>query len=153
MIMSCAARERLVASRKQEISTLLTPDISCWNRQKLDVCRMEFEERRCAWIAFGYSEVQQALLDRCFTGWRRWLEGTASCSEGDLLLPVFATANRDCVQFPNPDRFVIRHSPLAQSALGIRPRNTSVSRRRAGAPGSEGSIGRTVAPFPKNASR
>jgi cytochrome P450 len=63
LVMSCAARERLIASRKQEISVLLTPDIYSWYRQKLDVCRMAFDERRSAWMVLGYSEVQQVLLD------------------------------------------------------------------------------------------
>jgi cytochrome P450 len=63
MAMSQAARERLVASRKQEIATLLTPDIYSWYRQQLEVCRMQFDERRCSWMVFGYAEVQQVLLD------------------------------------------------------------------------------------------
>lgn len=62
MVMSCAARERLIASRKKEISVLLTPDIYSWYRQKLDGCRMGFDERRGAWMVFGYAEVQQVLL-------------------------------------------------------------------------------------------
>jgi cytochrome P450 len=63
MVMSCAARERLVASRKQEINVLLTPDIYSWYRQQLDNSRVRFDEQRCAWMVLGYAEVQQVLLD------------------------------------------------------------------------------------------
>src|ERR1700722_5318336 len=63
MAMSCATRERVIASRKLEASTLLTPDIYSWYRQQLDVCRMRYDERRSSWMVFGYAEVQQVLLD------------------------------------------------------------------------------------------
>ena len=63
MTMTPAARARLVASRKQEVATILTPDIYSWYRQQLDVCRMRYDERRSAWMVFGYEEVQQVLLD------------------------------------------------------------------------------------------
>jgi cytochrome P450 len=61
--MSPAARARLAASRRQEVATLLTPDIYSWYRRQLDVCRMRYDERRSAWMVFGYAEVQQVLLD------------------------------------------------------------------------------------------
>jgi cytochrome P450 len=38
--------------------------------------------------------------------------------EGDLVLPVFAAANRDGVQFPDPDRFDIRRSPNRHIGFG-----------------------------------
>src|ERR1700722_17690044 len=63
MAMSCATRERVIASRKLEASTLLTPDIYSWYRQQLDVCRMRYDERRSSWMVFGYAEVQQVMLD------------------------------------------------------------------------------------------
>jgi cytochrome P450 len=81
MVMSCAARERLVASRKQEISTLLTPDIFSWYRQKLDACRMGFDERRCAWMVFGYAEVQRVLLDTDTFSSERTLKPDGSVDE------------------------------------------------------------------------
>src|ERR1700761_8394139 len=81
MTMSCAARERLVASRKQEISTWLTPDIYSWYRQKLDVCRMGFDQRRCAWMVFGYAEVQQVLLDTDTFSSERSLKADGSVDE------------------------------------------------------------------------
>jgi cytochrome P450 len=81
MVLSCAARERLVASRKQEISVLLTPDIHSWYRQKLDVCRMEFDERRSAWMVFGYSEVQQVMLDTDTFSSERTLKPDGSVDE------------------------------------------------------------------------
>jgi hypothetical protein len=43
MVMSEPARERLAASRRQEVATLLTPDIYSWYRQQLEVYRMRFE--------------------------------------------------------------------------------------------------------------
>jgi cytochrome P450 len=63
MTLSPAARSRLVASRKQEVATLLPADIYSWYRQQLDVCRMRYDEQRSAWMVFGYAEVQQVLLD------------------------------------------------------------------------------------------
>ncbi len=63
MTMSPSARARLVASRKQETATLLTPDIYSWYRQQLDVCRMRYDEQRSSWMVFGYAEVQQVMLD------------------------------------------------------------------------------------------
>ena len=81
MVMSCAARERLVASRKQEISVLLTPDIYTWYRQKLEVCRMGFDEQRSAWMVFGYSEVQQVLLDTDTFSSERTLKPDGSVDE------------------------------------------------------------------------
>lgn len=63
MVMSCSARERLVASRRQEISVLLAPDIYAWYREQLNHCRMRFDERRSAWMVLGYAEVQQVLLN------------------------------------------------------------------------------------------
>ncbi len=42
---------------------MLTPDIYSWYRRQLDVCRMRYDERRSAWMVFGYAEVQQVLLD------------------------------------------------------------------------------------------
>jgi len=81
MVMSCTARERLVASRKQEISTLLTPDIYAWYRQKLDICRMAFDSRRSAWMVFGYSEVQQVLLDTDTFSSERTLKPDGSVDE------------------------------------------------------------------------
>jgi cytochrome P450 len=63
MTMSPSARARLIASRKQETATLLTPDIYSWYRQQLDVCRMTYDERRGSWMVFGYAEVQQLMLD------------------------------------------------------------------------------------------
>jgi cytochrome P450 len=38
--------------------------------------------------------------------------------EGDLVLPVFAAANRDGAQFPDPDRFDIRRSPNRHLGFG-----------------------------------
>jgi len=38
--------------------------------------------------------------------------------EGDLVLPVFAAANRDRAQFPDPDRFDIRRSPDRHLGFG-----------------------------------
>lgn len=81
MVMSCAARERLIASRKQEISVLLTPDIYSWYQQKLDDCRMGFDERRCAWMVFGYAEVQQVLLDTDTFSSERTLKPDGSVDE------------------------------------------------------------------------
>ena len=63
MTMSPSARARLIASRKQETATLLTPDIYSWYRQQLNVCRMTYDERRSSWMVFGYAEVQQVVLD------------------------------------------------------------------------------------------
>src|SRR6201996_4451299 len=81
MVMSCPARERLVASRKQEISVLLTPDIYSWYRQKLDTCRMAFDERRSAWMVFGYAEVQQVMLDTGMFSSERTLKADGSVDE------------------------------------------------------------------------
>jgi cytochrome P450 len=39
-------------------------------------------------------------------------------TEGDLVLPVFAAANRDGAQFPDPDRFDIRRSPNRHLGFG-----------------------------------
>ena len=63
MTMTPEARAHLAASRKQEVSTLLTPDIHSWYREQLDVCRMRYDERRSAWMVFGYDEVQRVMLD------------------------------------------------------------------------------------------
>lgn len=63
MTMPPEARARLAASRKQEVSTLLTPDIYPWYRQQLDVCRMRYDEQRNSWMVFGYNEVQRVMLD------------------------------------------------------------------------------------------
>ena len=38
--------------------------------------------------------------------------------EGDLVLPVFAAANRDSAQFHDPDRFDIHHSPNRHLGFG-----------------------------------
>jgi cytochrome P450 len=38
--------------------------------------------------------------------------------EGDLVLPVFAAANRDGAQFPDPDRFDIRRTPNRHLGFG-----------------------------------
>jgi cytochrome P450 len=38
--------------------------------------------------------------------------------EGDLVLPVFAAANRDATQFPDPDRFDIHRSPNRHLGFG-----------------------------------
>jgi cytochrome P450 len=38
--------------------------------------------------------------------------------EGDLMLPVFAAANRDAAQFPDPDRFDIHRSPNRHMGFG-----------------------------------
>jgi cytochrome P450 len=81
MTMSQTARERLVASRKQEIATLLTPDIYSWYRRQLDVCRMSFDEQRCAWMVFGYAEVQQVLLDTDTFSSERTLKPDGSVDE------------------------------------------------------------------------
>jgi cytochrome P450 len=81
MTMSPAARERLLASRKQEVSIMLTPAIYSWYRQKLEVCRMGFDERRCAWMVFGYSEVQQVLLDTVTFSSERTLKPDGSVDE------------------------------------------------------------------------
>jgi cytochrome P450 len=79
--MSCPARERLVANRKQEISVLLTPDIYSWYRQNLDTCRMAFDERRSAWMVFGYAEVQQVMLDTGLFSSERTLKADGSVDE------------------------------------------------------------------------
>jgi cytochrome P450 len=63
MTLSPAARTRLSESRRQEVATLLTPDIYTWYRQQLDVCRMRYDERRSSWMVFDYAEVHQVLLD------------------------------------------------------------------------------------------
>jgi len=81
MVMSCAARERLVASRKQEIQVLLTPDIYSWYRQQLNNCRMRFDDQRCAWMVFGYAEVQQVLLDTETFSSERTLKPDGSADE------------------------------------------------------------------------
>lgn len=46
MTLAPAARTRLSESRRQEVATLLTPDIYTWYRQQLDVCRIRYDERR-----------------------------------------------------------------------------------------------------------
>jgi hypothetical protein len=46
MTMSPAARARLAASRRQEVASLLTPDIYSWYRQQLDSCRMRYDEHK-----------------------------------------------------------------------------------------------------------
>jgi cytochrome P450 len=38
--------------------------------------------------------------------------------EGELVLPVFAAANRDVAQFPDPDRFDIHRSPNRHLGFG-----------------------------------
>jgi cytochrome P450 len=79
--MSCAARERLIASRKREISVLLTPDIYSWYQQKLDVCRIVFDEPRCAWMVLGYAEVQEVLLNTDIFSSERTLKPDGSVDE------------------------------------------------------------------------
>jgi cytochrome P450 len=79
--MSPAARARLAASRKQEVATLLTPDIYSWYRQQLDVCRMRYDERRSAWMVFGYAEVQQVLLDNDTFSSEKTLKADGSVDE------------------------------------------------------------------------
>ncbi len=81
MTMSPAARARLAASRKQEVATLLTPDIYSWYRQQLDVCRMRYDERRSAWMVFGYAEVQQVLLDNDTFSSEKTLKADGSVDE------------------------------------------------------------------------
>jgi cytochrome P450 len=81
MTMSPAARARLAASRKQEVATLLTPDIYSWYRQQLDVCRMRYDERRSSWMVFGYAEVQQVLLDTDTFSSERTLKADGSVDE------------------------------------------------------------------------
>ncbi len=81
MTMSPSARARLVASRKQEVGTLLTPDIYSWYRQQLDVCRMRYDERRSSWMVFGYAEVQQVLLDTDNFSSERTLKADGSVDE------------------------------------------------------------------------
>jgi cytochrome P450 len=81
MTMSPSARARLVASRKQEVGTLLTPDIYSWYRQQLDVCRMRYDEQRSSWMVFGYAEVQQVLLDTDTFSSERTLKADGSVDE------------------------------------------------------------------------
>jgi cytochrome P450 len=81
MTMSPAARSRLVASRKQEATTLLTPDIYSWYRRQLDVCRMRYDEQRSSWMVFGYAEVQQVLLDTDSFSSERTLKADGSVDE------------------------------------------------------------------------
>ena len=81
MTMSPAARARLTASRKQEVATMLTPDIYSWYRQQLDVCRMRYDERRSSWMVFGYDEVQRVLLDTDAFSSERTLKADGSVDE------------------------------------------------------------------------
>jgi cytochrome P450 len=81
MTLSPAARSRLVASRKHEMATLLSPDIYSWYRQQLDVCRMRYDEQRSAWMVFGYAEVQQVLLDTDTFSSERTLKADGSVDE------------------------------------------------------------------------
>jgi cytochrome P450 len=81
MTMSAEARARLAASRKQEVATLLTPDIYSWYRQQLDSCRMRYDERRSSWMVFGYAEVQQVLLDTATFSSERTLKADGSVDE------------------------------------------------------------------------
>ncbi len=81
MTLSPAARMRLTESRKQEVATLLTPDIYSWYRQQLDVCRMGYDERRSSWMVFGYAEVQQVLLDTDTFSSERTLKPDGSVDE------------------------------------------------------------------------
>ena len=51
--------------------------------------------------------------------------------EGELVLPVFAAANRDGDQFPDPDRFDVRRSPnwhLGFGQLSVNVRDVAVHR-------------------------
>jgi cytochrome P450 len=81
MTLSPAGRSRLLASRKREVATLLTPDIFSWYRQQLDVCRMGYDEQRSSWMIFGYAEVQQALLDTDTFSSERTLKADGSVDE------------------------------------------------------------------------
>jgi len=81
MTMSAAARARLVANRKREVASLLTPDIYSWYRQQLDVCRMCYDEQRSSWMVFGYAEVQQVLLDTDTFSSERTLKADGSVDE------------------------------------------------------------------------
>jgi cytochrome P450 len=81
MTLSPAARSRLIASRKREVNTPLTPDIFSWYRQQLDVCRMRYDEQRGCWMIFGYAEVQQALLDTDTFSSERQLKPDGSVDE------------------------------------------------------------------------
>ncbi len=81
MTMPAAARARLAASRKQEVATMLTADIYLWYRQQLDVCRMQYDERRSSWMVFGYDEVQRVLLDTETFSSERTLKADGSVDE------------------------------------------------------------------------
>jgi cytochrome P450 len=76
-----AARARLTASRKQEVGTMLTPDIYSWYRQQLDVCRMRYDEQRSSWMVFGYDEVQRVMLDTQAFSSERALKADGSVDE------------------------------------------------------------------------
>jgi cytochrome P450 len=76
-----AARARLTASRKQEVGTMLTPDIYSWYRQQLDVCRMRHDEQRSSWMVFGYDEVQRVMLDTQAFSSERTLKADGSVDE------------------------------------------------------------------------
>lgn len=63
MNLSVEARARLLASREQVVSVILTPETYAWYRQLRSSQRIFYDQRHAAWLVFGYADVQQLLLD------------------------------------------------------------------------------------------
>ncbi len=62
MAMPPALAAKLLASRKQELTVVVTPDTYPWYRQMRSQ-RIFYDERRAAWMVFRYADVERVLLE------------------------------------------------------------------------------------------
>ncbi|HUI62168.1 MAG TPA: hypothetical protein VLX90_18225, partial [Steroidobacteraceae bacterium] len=81
MTLSVEARARLLASRKQIVTAVLTPETDAWYRQISSSQRIAYDQRHAAWLVFGYADVQQVLLDTDTFSSQRALKPDGSVDE------------------------------------------------------------------------
>jgi len=79
--LSVEARARLLASRKQIVTAVLTPETDAWYRQISSSQRIAYDQRHAAWLVFGYADVQQVLLDTDTFSSQRALKPDGSVDE------------------------------------------------------------------------